>query len=202
MFNIILAAGLSSRMGYNKLLLKYNNKSLIEHQIKASFEAKLDVIVVTGCFKDEIEKEIIKLKKKYKTNIYVAHNENYNYGQLSSLIVGVKKTLELKNDSPYFISVGDIPFLKKDDFLNLIPHLNNHDALRPFVNGTFGHPVLINNNISKEIIALDFKNKNEGLRSFLKKKDTIAFNSNNIAYIQDIDTKETYERLISSTSLE
>lgn len=199
MFNIILAAGISSRMGNNKLLLKYKKKTLLEHQMKASFDADIDIIVVTGCYKDSITKEIISIEKKYNKKVYLTHNKNYEDGQLSSLIQGVKKLIALNNKDPFFISVADTPLLQKNDLLQLIPNLKNHDALRPFVNKTFGHPVLVNNKLCKEIINLDYKNKNEGLRSFLKGKDTIAFESNNLAYIQDIDTKEIYETLINNS---
>lgn len=201
MFNIILAAGLSSRMKENKLLLKYNNKTFLHHLIKSSFEANLEVVVVTGCYKEEIELEVNEIENILNKKINLIHNFNYKLGQLSSLITGVKKIKELKNNEPYFISVADIPLLSKEDFLNLIPHLENHDALRPLVDGIYGHPVLINNKITDEIISLDFINKKEGLRSFLSKKDTIAFHSSNKAYINDIDTKEDYFKLISNPSL-
>ena len=201
MFNIILAAGLSSRMEQNKLLLKYKDKSFLHHLIKASFDDNLEVIVVTGCFEKEISLEVKTLEQLYNKKIYITHNKNYKLGQLSSLITGVIKLKSLNNTAPYFISVGDIPFLDKGDFITLIPHLANHDALRPMVNGIYGHPVLINNRITDEIIALDYNNKKEGLRSFLKKKDTITFHSSNQAYIRDIDTKEAYETLISKPLL-
>lgn len=201
MFNIILAAGLSSRMKENKLLLKYNNNTFLYHLIKSSFEANLEVVVVTGCYKNEIESEVNQIEKLLNKKIYLTHNFNYKFGQLSSLITGVIKIKELNNNEPYFISVADIPLLKKEDFINLIPHLKNHDALRPFVNGIYGHPVLINNKITDEIICLDYINKKEGLRSFLSKKDTIAFHSSNKAYINDIDTKEDYYKLICKPSL-
>lgn len=201
MFNIILAAGLSSRMKQNKLLLKYKDKTFLHHLIKASFDDDLDVIVVTGCYEKEISLEIKKIEKLYNKKIYTTHNKNFELGQLSSLITGVIKLKSLNNSSPYFISVGDIPFLSKGDFISLIPHLKDHDALRPMVNGIYGHPVLINNKITDEIINLDYENKKEGLRSFLKEKDTIAFHSSNPAYIRDIDTKEAYETLISKPLL-
>jgi len=201
LFNIILAAGLSSRMKKNKLLLKYNDKTFLHHLIKASFKAKLEVIVVTGCYKKEIDLEINNLEKTFGKKIYITDNPNYKLGQLSSLVTGVLKLKNLNNNEPYFISVGDIPLLKGEDFLNLISHLKNHDALRPFVNNTFGHPVLLNNRLTDEIINLNYINKKEGLRSFLKKKDTIAFPSTNLAYISDIDTQEAYEQLISKPFL-
>ncbi len=199
MFNIILAAGLSSRMKKNKLLLNYNNKTFLHHLVETTFHANLDVIVVTGCYAEEVNIELSSIEKLFSKKIYTAHNCEYELGQLSSLIKGVKKLKQLDNKSPYFISVGDTPLLKKEDFLCLISHLKEHDAVRPFVNGIFGHPVLISNNLTDEIINLDYKNKKEGLRSFLKKKDTVAFHSSNEAYIRDIDTKEAYETLITKS---
>ncbi len=187
-------------MKKNKLLLTYKNKTFLHHIIKSSFEANLDIIVVTGCYKKEITKEIDSLEKLYSKKIYTTHNSDYEFGQLSSLITGVKKLITLNNSNPYFISVGDTPLLNKEDFIKLIPELKNHDALRPCVNNIFGHPVLINPILNNEIINLEYKNKKEGLRSFLKNKDTLAFPSNNLAYIQDIDTIEAYNKLICNPS--
>ena len=47
---IVLAAGLSTRMGKeNKLLLPFGNKTLIEHQVHVLLQTKVsEVIVVVG----------------------------------------------------------------------------------------------------------------------------------------------------------
>ena len=45
---IVLAAGLSSRMGENKLLLPYNGRPIIQSAVDTALAFSDDVIVVTG----------------------------------------------------------------------------------------------------------------------------------------------------------
>lgn len=200
MYVIILAAGTASRMKEEKLLLKYNNKTIIENIVNTVIDSGLTPIIVTGCYKDLIEKELSRIEKNMGIKIIKTHNEFYERGQLSSLIVGVKKLKEIlisedstHKSTPYFITVADLPLLKPKHFIDLISELGNHEALRPIVNGVFGHPVLLNSSLNDEIINLEVDcKKKEGLKSFLKRKDTISYESHEIAYISDIDTKESY----------
>ena len=60
----ILAAGLSKRMGsVNKLLLKINNKTILEHSVINALSYTNDVVVVTG-FEREKSEEILKNYKE------------------------------------------------------------------------------------------------------------------------------------------
>ena len=45
---IVLAAGLSARMGENKLLLPYNGRPIIQSAVDTALSFSDDVIVVTG----------------------------------------------------------------------------------------------------------------------------------------------------------
>lgn len=204
MYAIILAAGTASRMNEAKLLLKYKDESILSHMVNSILEAKLIPIIVTGCYKDLMDKEIINIEKKLNTSIYTVFNENYKSGQLSSLIKGVKYyeeiiTKEKCVNEPYFITVGDLPLIKGYHYLNLIEEIGNHDAIRPYVNNTYGHPVLIQNKLNDKIISLDSNNKKEGLKSFLRSVDTLKYESSDIAYISDIDTKENYYSLTKNS---
>lgn len=58
MYAIILAAGTASRMNEAKLLLKYKDESILSHMVNSILEAKLIPIIVTGCYKDLMDKEI------------------------------------------------------------------------------------------------------------------------------------------------
>lgn len=199
MYAIILAAGTSSRMKQAKLLLKWKTGTLLSHMIDTVLDANITPIIVTGCYKNRIEEEINKIETKRKISLIKIHNEDYELGQLSSLVCGVKKLVEIdKEKEAFFVTVTDLPLIKPQDFLTLIPHLKSHDALRPKVEETFGHPVLLKNELKNEIVLLDYKNKREGLRSFLKQKDTVAFPSSNKAYITDIDTPSNYNVLIDN----
>ena len=81
---IILAAGSSSRLGSPKQLLKYNDKSLLQHIVT---EANLaveneEVIVVTGANQDLLETELSQLP------VHVIHNDNWEQGMASSINCG------------------------------------------------------------------------------------------------------------------
>jgi CTP:molybdopterin cytidylyltransferase MocA len=204
MYAIILAAGTASRMRDAKLLLKYEDTTILDRMVSTCLDAELIPIIVTGCYKKLMDDEISKIEKKYRTSLIVTHNEDYEKGQLSSLIVGVKKlklileTVDKKSkDTPYFITVADLPLLKPHHFTDLIPELSDHLALRPVVKKTFGHPVLLNPKLNDEIVNLQIEGKKkEGLRSFLARVDTIKYETDDVAYITDIDTKESYRELL------
>ena len=56
---IILASGYSRRMGKNKLLLKYEGKSLIEHTIDTILQCDFSEVILVAR-----EEEIIEIGKK------------------------------------------------------------------------------------------------------------------------------------------
>ena len=205
MYAIILAAGTASRMKDAKLLLKYNGNTILENMVTTCIEANLIPIIVTGCYKDLMDEEIKNIEEKLNQTLIVTHNENYDKGQLSSLIIGVKKLQNiLKNEdiasknTPYFITVADLPLLKAHHFTDLLPHLKNYLALRPVVDGTFGHPVLLSTELNEQIVNLQTDGKKkEGLRSFLLRVNTVSYESCDVAYITDVDTKESYSKLIN-----
>ncbi len=207
-YAIILAAGTASRMKEEKLLLKYNGDTILSNMISTVFDAGLTPIIVTGCYKELIDKELKRIEECKGCSLITTHNKFYERGQLSSLIVGVKKLQNLLNISnsldiktPYFITVADLPLLKPHHFTNLISFLGSHEALRPKVDGRFGHPVLLSTSINDEIINLEVDGKKkEGLKSFLQKKDTISYATDDVAYITDVDTKESYAHLINDNT--
>lgn len=56
---IVLAAGASTRMGRNKLLLEVGGESLVRRAVRVAGEAGLDpVVVVTGHARERVEREI------------------------------------------------------------------------------------------------------------------------------------------------
>jgi CTP:molybdopterin cytidylyltransferase MocA len=207
-YAIILAAGTASRMKEEKLLLKFHGDTILSNMVSTVFDSGLTPIIVTGCYKDLIDQEIKRIEKNRNCKLITTHNEFFERGQLSSLIVGVKKLEEILNEpnspdknTPYFITVADLPLLKPYHFNNLIPLLSTHEALRPNVNGIFGHPVLLSTSINREIINLEVEGKKkEGLKSFLRKKDTLSYEIDDIAYITDIDTKENYKNLLNENT--
>ena len=81
---VVLAAGLSSRMGFNKLTTEVSGKPLVRHAAEAALAGGLDpVIVVTGHDPAAVEKALAGL------NVTFAFNEDFASGLSSSLRRGI-----------------------------------------------------------------------------------------------------------------
>lgn len=102
---IILAAGTSSRMGRNKLLLEYKGHTVIEETIIQLDNSKVDnILVITG----HDNKGIEKLVYRYEGNrIRVVYNDNYRSGRAESIKCAVR-SLDPQTDAALFM-VGDKP---------------------------------------------------------------------------------------------
>ena len=107
---ILLAAGQSKRLnGENKLIKKFKNKPLINHSLTTLIKSKVKkIIIVLGYQKKEIKKII----KKNKKNVYVTNNK-FRLGMSSSIKIGLKKIS--KKDKGFIIVQSDMPFIKTSD---------------------------------------------------------------------------------------
>lgn len=86
---IVLAAGLSTRFGRNKLLEWINGFSMIQRVVKSAIDSNADeVIVVLGYEADLIKQNLKGLKCKF------VYNENFKQGQSSSVKIGLVSVLE------------------------------------------------------------------------------------------------------------
>jgi molybdenum cofactor cytidylyltransferase len=80
---IILAAGESKRMGFPKMLLSFNGRSMIENVIGNVISSDIDnSMVVLGADKGLLSELISKSPVKY------CYNDNYKEGMLSSVKCG------------------------------------------------------------------------------------------------------------------
>ena len=88
---LILAAGLSTRMGQSKPLTKFLNKNLIDQTIKTMYDAGIgNIKVVTGYEQERVESY---LRTNYSADcIYTIWNPNYENGSiLTSIKTGLPK---------------------------------------------------------------------------------------------------------------
>lgn len=101
---IILAAGLSSRMGIPKQLLKLGGKTMIGIVTENVLASRVDeVLVVTGHMEQEIRAVIGELPVK------VLFNSNYVQGQGTSLALGVGAINA--NASAFLVFMADQPLI-------------------------------------------------------------------------------------------
>ena len=136
---IVLAAGLSLRMGAsNKLLTPIGDDILVSIVVSACAAASdHPVTVVTG-----YQAEVIELAF-HNVPIIFAHNINYKEGQMTSVDVGLRRAPKAET---YLIALGDQPKITKDCLKEL---LEAHAAQRsqritvPIVDGQRGNPIVV-----------------------------------------------------------
>ncbi|WP_168169730.1 NTP transferase domain-containing protein [Candidatus Izimaplasma bacterium ZiA1] len=180
---IILAGGFSSRVGKNKMILKFLNKPLIYHTVKSMSNVCKSIIIVTGKYQEDYQT----ILKEFK-NIKIVHNELYEQGMFSSVLKGIDNT---NND--IFLIPGDYPLVKEFTYKLILQ--SNGEIRVPTFSGRRGHPIFI----SKELIPLL---KQEGIASNLKVfRDKFEVNYIEVedqGILLDIDSLTDYEKLLKN----
>ncbi|MCL4484377.1 MAG: NTP transferase domain-containing protein [Bacteroidetes bacterium] len=185
---IVLAAGKSTRMGQQKLLMPFEGKSMVAAVVtKIAGSAASRIIVVTGSDRNKMEGEL----KAYPVSF--ANNERYDEGMLTSVQAGVAAAGPEADG--HLILLGDQPMVSEAVINRLIAvfQKTGKGLVVPAFKGKRGHPVLIASRYKDEIRKI---NPDTGLRElFLNHPDDILeieFESE--AVLKDIDTPEDYRR--------
>lgn len=181
---IIMASGLSRRMGENKLLLRYGNSILAENVFRAVKEMDFDDVVVVSQYE-----EIFKLSDKY--NFKIVNNKNADVGQSESIKLGLNNVVDSRG---YMFFVADQPFIDIFYLKELVKEFENYPEyiVMPRSNGITGNPVIFPCNKKGELMNL--QNDEKGKK--------VIVQSSKIKYLEvpekmllDIDTREDYKRL-------
>ena len=179
MTTILLLAGLSRRMGRNKLLLPYRGRHLFEHTLEAAMKGSDRVICVTGNDRKQVEEVLAGY------DVEVRFNPDYETGQKGSTLVGLEGV-----DDDVAILAGDYPLLTADDIREGFAILRDHPSARPMYREEPGHPVFLR--------AEMLKGLREDPRPFkvhLRELGIYKYQSSS-ACITDIDTPELYQALL------
>ena len=182
---ILLAAGLSTRMGCNKLLLPFRGKPLIISTLEATIAAADRVIVVTGHERLKIENAI----REY--NVEIVFAEDYSKGQKYSALRGIR---EVKDDD-FAIIPGDLPLILPEDFRGTEKLLQSHSIARASFHSIPGHPVMYRQEHKERLLA-----HSGTMKEYLEANDT-AFYEGSEGTILDADTKEAYRELLQRNPL-
>lgn len=188
---LILAAGLSTRMGQSKPLTKFLNKNLIDQTIKTMYDAGIgNIKVVTGYEQERVESY---LQTNYSADcIYTIWNPNYENG---SILTSIKTGLaELTDYELVFIQLVDLPCIMSETYQKLLEAMlvNGKKAVLPTVNGRRGHPALIRMDLLADILAYEGSAGGGGLRGFWKQLGDAMMELpvDDRGCIMDTDTKE------------
>ncbi len=188
MQNLILAAGLGIRSKGKKLLLPYKGITIVAHSVEQSLRAGLRTVLVTGFKAEQVAQAVAYLACP---QLQIIHNEHYRKGQGSSTICGASY---LSKDSPFFISLADMPLIESRHYLYLIEQAEG-PVSRPSYKGKLGHPVLLNPSFLKIISS---QKSSFTMRGLLQDYPVQAIEVADEAYITDIDTLDAYHRLMES----
>jgi molybdenum cofactor cytidylyltransferase len=189
---IVLAAGKSSRMKTQKLLLPFQGKTMIEKVIGNVTNSAVDrTLVVVGCNKDEILAVIDYLPVSH------CYNENYKQGMLSSVKAGFRSLPETFEAALVF--PGDQPMITPEA-VNIVIRAyrqSNKGIVIPVFQKRRGHPLLINSKYREEIEKLEDQ---EGLSGLACKfpEDVLEVDVNLPGILKDIDTPGEYLESIKS----
>lgn len=183
---IILAAGASTRMGKQKMLLPYGRSTVIETVIEnAKVAAGKNIVLVLGANRVEIEA----ITSKYEIKTVV--NENYLEGMLSSVICGFRALPGEAGAALIFL--GDQPQIQGAPAKELISvrEQSSKGIIIPVYSGKRGHPALIDTKYRNAIEKLD---PEQGLRSLYRKYsgDVLDWECGLPEILRDIDTPEDY----------
>jgi molybdenum cofactor cytidylyltransferase len=197
MNSLLIAAGLSSRMGKFKPLLPYNDEPIIMSVIKKIVQVSNRVFIVTGYR----EKEITITVKEYfqgsqlNEKITFVSNRTFEIGMFSSLQKGLEAGKECDWLLYHFVDQPKLPHKFYNDFISEIN--NKFDWIQPSFKDKKGHPVLIKNSLFKNIIEAD---ENSSLKELVNSKivKKKIWDCSYEEILSDIDTPKDYNELLNS----
>jgi molybdenum cofactor cytidylyltransferase len=186
---IVLAAGMSRRMGRLKMLLPFGDRAMLAVVIESLLASGVvsPITVITGF----AEQEIRALVEEY-SGVSCVHNPDFERGgMLSSVQAGVR-ALPPAIDR-FFLVLGDQPMVRPDTLSALHDswHPETAPIVAPIFEGKRGHPVLLARKYAEEILSLG---ANDTLKKLMSRHRSLVREVavGDGATIRDIDTPEDY----------
>jgi molybdenum cofactor cytidylyltransferase len=183
---VILAAGMSTRMGQLKQLLPLGGRAAIEWIAEVVGRRLDEVVVVLG----HRAEEIAPILAAYPVRWVV--NADYQTGMLSSVQCGLRA---VDRTADYLICLGDQPRLSGAVVEQVLQGRKQvgEGIIIPTAKGERGHPVLIRNAYRAKILALP---PDVGLNAVTRghPEDTCELPVAEDAILTDMDTPADYQR--------
>lgn len=185
---VILAAGMSSRMGALKPCLRLGDAPALERVAESLKVAGVrDIVVVTGHDRRQTAPEVARL------GLREAHNPDYELGMFTSVQTG-SRALSPSIDA-FFVLPVDCPLVGPAAVSALMEtYRTGDDVIYPTCCGSRGHPPLISARLRA---ALQNADRGSNLRTFLESQAAGERDVEvaDISILLDMDTAEDYRRL-------
>jgi molybdenum cofactor cytidylyltransferase len=179
---VILAAGASKRLGFNKLSVRVDGEPVIRRTVRLFVEGKTgEITVVTGAYREKIEEELAGLPVRF------FHNDHPEEGMSSSIRAALPVICRSKS---VLFHLGDKPFVTPDALRRVLEAsaVGRHGIIVAAYRGVKGHPVLMD--MGRYLPAVSSVQGEGGLR------DVVAGNMEDVFCVEtdegsvlDLDTE-------------
>ena len=190
---VILAAGLSERMGTGKLLLPLGNSTVIRQFLAGFPFSHFEQVILV--YHDE---RVARIARAFPVSL--CHNDNPKAGISSSIQLAVSCT---QRGNGLMFLAADQPLLTGDTVIKLIEtfHAHQHCIVLPEVNGSPANPVIFPAGLRSELKNLKGDSGGRQLiRKYPELVKTVSFSSEHEFY--DIDTPQLYQRVVRQWNLD
>jgi CTP:molybdopterin cytidylyltransferase MocA len=189
---VVLAAGLSRRMGaQNKLLLPLGGQPMIQHVVQSVLAAGfVEVVVVLGHQADDVRRALAPL------GVRSVVNADFDSGQVSSVRAGLR-ALTQPTDA-VMVCLGDQPLLTGADFAGLLAAYRQRphgSILVPMRGGRRGNPVVLDWPSARETLE---RGTNFGCRQFMDENPERVYRwpATSDHYVRDVDEPADYQAVM------
>ena len=204
-YAVILAAGTSSRLGFNKLTLKIDGRSVIQMAAEPFIQKGIEnIYVVTNPENGPVKKALeTPVPPSLSTSAFSLSpftfplslftfitNSHFTEGMSSS----IKAVMPfIKDADAVFFQLGDKPFIKKEMVEQMAELYANREKnlfniIAPVYRGRKGHPVLMD--VKPYIMEMQNLEGDKGLREIIDNhSESVLFIEGDEGNIFDIDTE-------------
>ncbi len=184
---IVLAAGLSSRMGAFKPMLPFGNSTVARHLISMLQDRGVDpIVVVTGFRADELRQHLFSMGVRF------VKNERYETTQMfDSVRIGIDA---IKDECERFMILPiDVPAIMPETLRQVM--MIDAPMIRTMCNGEPGHPIMLQTKMARKLQEYDGPG---GLRGAMENSGIPITNLEveDEGIYRDMDTRAQYEELL------
>jgi len=201
---VVLAAGMSTRMGRNKLLLNFRDKPLVVHAVDTLLASKVgEIIVVLGHESEKVWDPLETYASQVSdgaeaSRVRLVKNPDYQDGLSTSVRTGVQAVSA--EAGAIMIYLADQPLIEPGDVDRIIAAFaaakaENKAIVVPFFKGERGNPVVLDATLRDSILGIV---GDVGCKGVIKRypEQVYAIEMENDHVVRDVDDVQAYERLV------
>ncbi len=193
---LVLAAGLSRRMGTNKLLLPFGDRPILAHIVDVLRECLLgEILVVTGHEREKVKEMLARYVSSgpRRLPLRFIHNPHYAAGEmLSSIQAGLAAMPPDAHAA--LIVLGDQPQIEARVVEQVIAAHTPGRVIVPSYRRRGGHPILIDRACWEAVLAAPAEsNLGQVIRAHPAWTRYLDVDAESV--LRDIDTPEDYSRI-------